>query len=404
MSELEAKLIFQASKQKSGEEPEDNQDAHDSFPRSTSHLDHCVNRVAISDGATQTFYPAPWAKLLSRHFCHNEHDLEKLFAQKNWSDWLAPIQEKWQEEVIQRVNEASSGAKWGLRNRLRTKECAGATFIGLQFNLTDDQPQCQVMIIGDSCLFHLRERKLLRSYLLEESSQFDSYPDLFTSRVISPAYVPQFLSITVEAGDLFILATDALAEWILKQCERDESKIFQSLTSFANQADFEAFVEKARCDAHHRMEDDDVTLMIVSVNQKEQEAPRASTLIEEEPALSTVCSVGGAEESKVAPLKPSASEAVLEEEEPALSIACSACGAVIEENVVNRERQTKSEKLARYAPPLLVVSLLLNIFLSSLLLSCLDYSALADTTCSLTIAAGLPLLQHQQGVSICRHP
>jgi hypothetical protein len=72
--------------------------------------------------------------------------------------------------------------------------------------------------VGDACLFHLREGKLIASFPLTQSDQFGSRPWLLSSnggqneeavqhgRTVSGRWRP---------GDTFYLMTDALACWFL---------------------------------------------------------------------------------------------------------------------------------------------------------------------------------------------
>jgi len=67
------------------------------------------------------------------------------------------------------------------------------------------------------------------------------------------------------AGDLhFILATDALSEYIFKSFEQGKD-IFRILLSISSQAEFEDFVAEARGAMDLKMKNDDVTLVILKV-------------------------------------------------------------------------------------------------------------------------------------------
>jgi len=109
---------------------------------------------AIADGASQSFYPAIWAKLLVQHFCENPE-----ISASNWETWLEPIQAQWLAEVRSRVETSKSKGKptWieGY-NGLNMRRSATSTFIGLRFN----EDKIKACIVGDSCLFIFKNKKL----------------------------------------------------------------------------------------------------------------------------------------------------------------------------------------------------------------------------------------------------
>ena len=67
----------------------------------------------------------------------------------------------------------------------------------------------------------------------------------------------------LEAGDFLFAATDAMAQWILRTIERDEAKVWDTLTTLAHPDVFARLVEDQRREQNSakRMKNDDVTLM-----------------------------------------------------------------------------------------------------------------------------------------------
>ena len=71
-------------------------------------------------------------------------------------------------------------------------------------------------------------------------------------------------------GDLFILATDALAKWIVQHKEAGKGKleeILDQLKQIETNEQFEQFVGLARDQEDIRLINDDVTLMLISVEE-----------------------------------------------------------------------------------------------------------------------------------------
>jgi serine/threonine protein phosphatase PrpC len=212
---------------------------------------------AIADGASQSFYPAIWAKLLVQHFCENPE-----ISELNWRTWLEPIQTQWFTEVRSRVETAKSQGKptWieGY-NGLSMHRSATSTFIGLRFN----ENKIKACIVGDSCLFILKDRNL-ESYPLKHSEDFNDRPEYLASYSKDNHFQPHFFDINFEQSDnaYVILATDALSKYILK-CSEQRKDIFSHLLSISSQQQFENFVASAR---HQTigMTNDDVTLLVLS--------------------------------------------------------------------------------------------------------------------------------------------
>ena len=225
------------------------------------------NCFAIADGATQSFYSSIWSKLLVEHFCENP-DIDK----ENWQEWLKPIQEKWLEEVKAELEIAKSGNNFAwieIQNCLSNFKSATSTFIGLQFI----ENQAKISIVGDSCLFIFRGNQLIQTHLLQDSTDFNYQPKYFGSRSKNNDYNPEFLDIELEYKQdsdklYFVLATDALAEYIFKYTEQQRDILTILLTINSEQA-FENFVKSARHNGTIKMKNDDVTLMILEVRDRE---------------------------------------------------------------------------------------------------------------------------------------
>ena len=229
-------------------------------------------RYAIADGATRSFFPMEWATLLVAHFCENT-DLS--LPEADWRAWIFPIQQRWYEQVKEKVNERNV---FYLTNPFNTQEPAVSTFIGIEFN--KDNGRWKAMIIGDSCLFHESESGF-KSYLIENSADFTNRPEVLVSYAKDNLYEPSFRHGQAKPGDTFILATDALARWILEHKEAAKLEtLLMDLKKLKTNAEFRQFVEIARHDESIRLVNDDVTLILISVEnaQNQQEAnPDASS-------------------------------------------------------------------------------------------------------------------------------
>ena len=114
--------------------------------------------------------------------------------------------------------------------------------------------------------------------MIEESVDFTSRPEVFASYEMDNHYEPDFVSDDAKPGDTFILATDALAKWILEheelvRCEKAIGQLKQIQTD--NQ--FQEFVDSSRVDEDITLVNDDVTLMIISVEKDDAQASHQET-------------------------------------------------------------------------------------------------------------------------------
>ena len=240
---------------KEAESPDDCQDAY--FRNDEK------RRYAIADGATRSFFPKEWATLLVEHFCKNT-DLSSV--KTDWQDWIAPLQQKWYEQVEEKVNERNL---FYLTNSFNTQESAVSTFIGIEFN--KDNSAWEAMIVGDSCLFH-KSNSGFESYLIENSVDFTNRPEVFASFAKDNHFEPSFESGRANPGDTFILVTDALAKWIVEHKEVGKlDATLNTLKAVKTDEQFCQFVHEARHNEAIRLVNDDVTLMIISVEEAQEQ-------------------------------------------------------------------------------------------------------------------------------------
>ena len=234
---------------KEAETPDDCQDAYAQ--------NDGKGRYAIADGVTRSFFPKEWATLLVEDFCES---INLSSAKTDWKDWIGPIQQKWYEQIEEKVSERNL---FYLTNSFNSRESAVSTFIGIEFN--KDNSAWEAMIVGDSCLFH-KSNSGFESYLIEDSAHFTNHPEVFASFAKDDHSEPTFIHGNANPGDTFILATDALAKWILEHKEIGKlDAALDRLKAIETDEKFYQFVHEARHDEAIRLVNDDVTLTLISV-------------------------------------------------------------------------------------------------------------------------------------------
>src|SRR5579875_214087 len=153
------------------------------LPRQGHGLEECQDalaataahgRFAIADGAGESPYSSLWAQLLVEEFvCQSE----RLPA---WTSWLPSLQERWYKKVSESFQEtvlapSRSEMPWYLEAGLT--QGAFATFLGLVIEACG----WHAVAVGDSCLFQVRQDKLIRAFPMVRAADFSNAPWLVGS-------------------------------------------------------------------------------------------------------------------------------------------------------------------------------------------------------------------------------
>ena len=130
------------------------------------------NRIAVSDGMSQSIFPQWWAEILVDYY----------LEYGNIPEDISPLQRKWQtklvDEISKREEESKSNPKrnpWRLKNFLAERYGAGATLCGLTLG---DEWTCEC--IGDTCLIAVSYDYSL-SFYTSQTGKFDNHPDYLDS-------------------------------------------------------------------------------------------------------------------------------------------------------------------------------------------------------------------------------
>jgi hypothetical protein len=203
-------------------------------------------RVAVADGATESAYPGVWARLLVEQFARGPGD---------WPGWIAGVQPRWLEAVAQ-----TPPVPWYVEQSLARG--AFATFLGVRL----EEGSAEAVAVGDSCLFHVRDDFLERSFPLERSSEFGNTPWLVGSRTSDEVPRQRGMSCRLDLmpGDRLWLMTDAVACWFLaeKEAGRRPWAVLNELLDWPEE-EWAAWVEGLR-DARE-LRNDDTTVVGVTI-------------------------------------------------------------------------------------------------------------------------------------------
>jgi len=222
-----------------GGEPAENEDA--SAVRGTS----WPVRVAVADGATESAYARVWA----RRVAEGVVDTEMTPAA------LREALSRWQDDWSTEVRDQTRDRPWYVRSKVA--EGAFSTVLGLRLN---PDGQWRAVAVGDSCLFHVRNETLERSWPLDTTDEDARRPALIPSRPETSMPSPAVVSGTWRPQDCFLLATDAVAEWLLRM-ERDVPRLTRR-----DEASLRETLRTARDEG--TLPRDDSTLLILALESR----------------------------------------------------------------------------------------------------------------------------------------
>lgn len=234
-----------------GNSPEEYQDAFAG--------DAAAGRFAVADGATESGFAGPWARLLVEGFVADTGGPDAFAAR------LPELQSRWRAEL------PAGPLPWYAE--VKAERGAFATFLGLALGDSADEPgrEWQAAAVGDACLFHTRGDRLLAAFPLDRADQFTNSPHLLGSRVPAAAYWEKHAvrcSGRALPGDRLWLATDAFAQWCLGECEAGRGpwgELQELCTVEQGDACFAEWTAGLRNRPLRRLRNDDVTLLAIPV-------------------------------------------------------------------------------------------------------------------------------------------
>ena len=238
------------SLQKRSESEETNQDAIAISP------DERV--FAIADGVSQSPFSQIWSKKVVNKFIKKPLDISDLNEQKI-KDWLADIRKEWRTEIDQ-------GKASELILDLAKKEGGATTFLGMIIQKKKKKRQkLQLFGIGDTNMFLVKKNEItgkldVVGWPVTSVESFTDRTNALFSLDNTSQGIPELKEFNVKRGDIVILATDALAKWILEYYnlgQRPWSKILKNKNDIAN------FIDKLRYT--NKIDDDDTTCIIIRI-------------------------------------------------------------------------------------------------------------------------------------------
>lgn len=217
-------------------------------------------RFAVADGASESSFAGLWARLLVEGFVRA--------AKPPWQDptWLLPLRKRWATEV------GKAPLPWYAE--MKRDDGAFATLLGFAVRRPN---HWRAIAVGDSCLVQLRGGDMVTSFPMQSAAEFGNQPDLICSRARGGAETLKVRKKTGtwQPGDVFLLMTDALAQWFLDQQEQG-NRPWQRLAPLRTADDPEAAFREliAELRANVDLRNDDVTLLLTEARAEVTPLPK----------------------------------------------------------------------------------------------------------------------------------
>jgi hypothetical protein len=203
-------------------------------------------RVAVADGASESLLAGAWARRLAASACRFDPRALRRAAR-----WAAA---GWPAETARWL--AGRDAPWWQVEKL--SRGAHATVLVVQLH---DDLRWRAAAVGDSCLLQLSDGLVKRAFPMDSAAAFSSRPDLVNSAAAA-ACQPRHATGTCQPGDRLLLATDALAMWLMGAPDLAAGLLVE-LEGRSAQAAFAGWAERAR--GAGTLRNDDLTLLVIDV-------------------------------------------------------------------------------------------------------------------------------------------
>jgi hypothetical protein len=223
-------------------------------------FDPAALRFAAADGATEAFDAGSWARRLASAWVAAE---DPPLSSAGLRPWLAAegarLRETWDGRSL----------PWYAEEKARAGSFAA--FVGFCFEERGGGLAWRAVALGDTCLFQLRGGELRAALPLARPEDFNSAPALVPSRdSLMDAALARAVTASgrAEAGDVFLLLTDAAAMWFLSARGRDPALAaeFDKLLAAGDDEPLARMILRERVAS--AMKDDDVAALRVAVTRQ----------------------------------------------------------------------------------------------------------------------------------------
>ena len=215
---------------------------------------------AIADGATVSICQREWAETLTECFTSLRPDLSNSSERGRW--WEQCL-DRWDEKVAPRLEVwRSDPRQFWTASKLYNTTGACATFLGFFLEPPtegSEQQGYKLYVVGDCCAFWFKRDIEVAMQPLVESFNFN--PSLLSVKRGFPVDKMQHFSHSSLPGNLLILATDALAKYLVTQRPWEHTSSFWTNILSFDDNQFEQWTNHIK--SRSLLDPDDYTLVLI---------------------------------------------------------------------------------------------------------------------------------------------
>lgn len=231
---------------------------------------------AVSDGVSSSFSPTYYAEIISSYFENGTVSISKEDAKVIFSKWQNYIEDLLSKGKLGRAS----------KQRYQRGEVPSATYARFKVSKQNNCFTWDSAVLGDCaiiqahryddriCIEHviLSGDKFVNDNFLYQNAadyyRFGRLPDQLDKDGTFLDAEAVLKNIPLREGDVFVLCTDGMSDWILNDSSKTNERL-NSIMTLENQEDFLTLVEKERTSSNsigRNMENDDITVIIVEFN------------------------------------------------------------------------------------------------------------------------------------------
>jgi hypothetical protein len=224
-------------------------------------------RCIVVDGATEAYDSIRWVGQLVRSFLGVDAAGDGPALTRDGMDaWFGRMQDRWQ---------ATAPAEFGsiFEERKFHQDGSFATLLGCEISgLHGTRPSWLAVALGDTVLFQVRGTGMVAQFPALGADDFGLDPDGVSTQPSTRDWMRTRLgsaSGELAVGDRLYLATDALANWMVRAAGTDGPWLWRTLDGLHDPEAFRRTLADRRRSGE--MKNDDVTLMRVEITDSEPE-------------------------------------------------------------------------------------------------------------------------------------
>ena len=239
------RLLFQGTVPKVLEYPGDNEDA--------AAVDEARGRIALSDGASESYDSKTWSNLLVKHFVRDPR-----------------VGPGWVRRSVAEFADRVNGDELSWSKQASFDRGTFATLLGIRWDPSNAVVDC--WCIGDSLIALLDGRDLVECLPYTDSSDFQRRPQLLSTNHTLNAFVSKSdfrrrlhhqWRVDRLHAPVLVCMTDGIAEWALRE-SGSRPGVWEQLAGIGTPDELAQLVTSER--AAHNMRVDDVTLVTVGLD------------------------------------------------------------------------------------------------------------------------------------------